>query len=93
MAVRVHGGPLSESGGIAGHEVKMDLDRTLRSLSSQDFLSLGLSQVAYVRPVEQDGHSYYAIYAADGTKMAVLVSRDAALAVIRQHDMEPLTLH
>jgi len=70
----------------------MDLDRTLRSLSSRDFLSLGLSQVAYVKPVEQDGHSYFAIYAADGTQMAVLASHEAALAVIRQHDMEPLTL-
>ena len=71
----------------------MDLDRTLRSLSSQDFLSLGVSQVAYVKPLEQDGDSYFAIYAADGTQMAVLANRDAALAVIRQHDMEPLTLH
>jgi hypothetical protein len=71
----------------------MDLDRTLRSLSSQDFLSLGLSQVAYVKPLEQDGHDYFAIYAADGTQMAVLASQEAALAVIRQHDMEPLTLH
>ncbi len=71
----------------------MDLERTLRSLSSQDFLSLGLSQVAYVKPLEQDGHSYFAVYAADGTEMAVLASRDAAYSVIRQHDMEPLTLH
>jgi hypothetical protein len=71
----------------------MDLERTLRSLSSQDFLSLGLSQVAYVKPLEQDGENYYAIYAADGTQMAVLASQDAAFATIRQHDMEPLTLH
>ena len=71
----------------------MDLERTLRGLSSQDFLSLGLSQVAYVKPLEQDGHSYFAVYAADGTEIAVLASRDAAYAAIRQHDMEPLTLH
>ena len=71
----------------------MDLERTLRGLSSQDFLSLGLSQVAYVKAVDQDGHSYYAIHAADGTQMALLASFDAALATIRQHDMEPLTLH
>ena len=71
----------------------MDLDRTLRSLSSQDFLSLGLSQVAYVKRVKQDGRDYFAIYAADGTQMAILASHEAALTVIRQHDMEPLTLH
>ena len=71
----------------------MDLERTLRSLSSQDFLSLGLSQVAYVKAIEQDGQDYCAIYAADGTQMAVLPSHEAALAAIRQHDMEALTLH
>ena len=71
----------------------MDLERTLRSMSSQDFLSLGVSQVAYIKPLEQEGESYYAIYAADGTQMAILASREAALAAIRQHDMEPLTLH
>lgn len=92
-----------EPGAVADRSVKaaispntrygMDLDRTLRSLSSQDFLSLGLSQVAYIRPLEQDGHSYYAIYAADGTQMAILANYGAAIAVVRQHDMEPLTLH
>lgn len=71
----------------------MDLERTLRGLSSQDFLSLGLSQVAYVKPVEQDGHDYYAIYAADGTQIAVLASHEAALVAIRQNDMEPVTLN
>ena len=71
----------------------MDLEHTLRSLSSQDFQSLGLSQVAYVKPLEQDGHGYFAIHAADGTQMAVVANRDTAYAVIRQHDMEPLTLH
>ena len=85
--------PADEKGDFADHEDMMDLERTLRSLSSQDFLSLGLSQVAYVKPLEQDGNSYYAIYAADGTQMAVLASQEAALAAIRQHDMEPLTLH
>lgn len=71
----------------------MDLERILRGLSSQDFLSLGLSQVAYVKTLVQDGDNNFAIYAADGTQMAVLASQEAALAAIRQHDMEPLTLH
>lgn len=71
----------------------MDLERTLRSLSSQDFLSLGLSQVAYVKPFEQDGQDYFAIHAADGTQMAVLASREAAFAAIRQHDLELVTLN
>ena len=71
----------------------MDLERTLRGLSSQDLLALGVSQVAYIKPVEQDGHRYFAIHAADGTQMAIVASREAAWAAIRQHDMELVTLN
>ena len=70
-----------------------DLQETLRSLSSQDLLSLGVSQVAYVRPVSQDGQTSFAIYAADGARLAVMASHEAALGVIRQHDMEPVPLN
>jgi len=71
----------------------MDLERTLRGLSSQDFLALGVSQVAYVKPIEQDGQDYYAIHGADGTQLAVVASREAAFAAVRQHDMELITLN
>lgn len=71
----------------------MDLERTLRGLSSQDFLALGVSQVAYVKPIEQDGQHYFAIHAADGTQLALVASREAAFAAVRQHDMELVTLN
>lgn len=70
-----------------------DLERTLRSLSTQDLLALGLSQVAYVKPLDQDGHTYHAIHEANGTQLAVVSSHEAALAIIRQNDMEAVTLH
>ncbi len=70
-----------------------DLQETLRSLSSQDLRFLGMSQVAYVKPVSQDGKTSFAIYAADGTRLAVMASHGAALGVIRQHDMEPVPLN
>ena len=71
----------------------MDLERTLRGLSAQDFLALGVSQVAYVKPFEQDGQPYFAIHAADGTQLALVASREAAFAAVRQHDMELVTLN
>ncbi len=70
-----------------------DLQETLRSLSSQDLLSLGVSQVAYVKPVSQAGQSLFAIYGADGVRLAVMASHEAAMGVIRQHDMEPVPLN
>ena len=70
-----------------------DLERTLRSLSPQDLLSLGVSQVAYIKPLDQDGHTYHAIHEANGNQVAIVASYEAALAMIQQNDMEPVTLH
>jgi hypothetical protein len=52
-----------------------------------------MSQVAYVKPVSQDGQTSFAIYAADGTRLAVMASHEAALGVIHQHEMEPVPLN
>jgi hypothetical protein len=35
----------------------------------------------------------YEIYAADGTRLAVVEDRLVAIAMIRRHDLEPATLH
>ncbi len=70
-----------------------DLERTLRSLSTQDLLSLGLSQVAYIKLLDQDGHTYHAIHEANGEQLAVVASHEAAVAIIRQNDMDPVTVH
>jgi len=46
-----------------------------------------------VRPVMVEGASGYAICAADGTQMALTADRDIAFAVVRQHEMEPVSVH
>lgn len=65
---------------------------TLRNLTPQDFASLGVGQVAYVRPVVIDGMQAYAIHAANGQPLGALASSAAALGAIRQNDLEPVTL-
>jgi hypothetical protein len=66
----------------------------LRTLSSTDFASLGMSDLAYVKPVMlEDGGTGYAIHAADGTQMAVVNERNLAFAAIRQHDLEAVVVH
>jgi len=35
----------------------------------------------------------FAVHAADGTQMAVIADRDIAFAVVRQHELEPLSVH
>ncbi len=59
----------------------------------RDFMLLGIEQMAYVKPVEIDGHTAFAVHAADGTEIMVLAQRDLAFATVRQHDLEPVSVH
>jgi hypothetical protein len=65
----------------------------LRHLSAKDFAAFGVNHVAYVKHVKLDDVHAYAIHAADGTQLAVFPGRDVAFATVRQHDMEPLSVH
>jgi hypothetical protein len=65
----------------------------IRQLSANQLAKLGVSQIAYVKPVIMEGAAAFAIHAADGTPMAVAGNRDVADAAIRQHEMVPLSVH
>ncbi|MDA1132157.1 MAG: DUF1150 family protein [Proteobacteria bacterium] len=49
--------------------------------------------LAYVKAVDFEGVAAYAIHAADGTQLAIVASRDLAFATVRQHDMNPVSVH
>jgi hypothetical protein len=66
---------------------------SVRALTPQMFGSLGMGHIAYVRPILVNGTAAFAIHAADGTQMAVAPEQAVAIAAIRQHEMEPLSLH
>ena len=65
----------------------------LRDMSERELGLLGMEDLAYVRPVVVDGTAAFAVHAADGTQIAVIGDRDLAFAVVRQHDMEPVSVH
>ncbi len=66
----------------------------LKELSIQDFLDVGLNQVAYIRhmPSNDDGDRSYVIYGADGSQISVMDTYDTALAAIRINDLFPVTV-
>lgn len=66
--------------------------RLLRNLSTQAFLSFGVNQIAYVRSVNVNGQTAYALHAADGSALTVIDSLDGAVMAARQNDLEPVTL-
>ena len=65
----------------------------IRHLSAEQFSTLGVSQLAYVKPVMLNGSRAFAIHGADGTPMAMAGNEDVALAAIAQHEMVPARVH
>jgi hypothetical protein len=65
----------------------------IRHISASQLAQLGVSELAYVKPVLMNGALAYAIHSADGTPMAVAPQLDLAVAAIRQHEMIPVLVH
>lgn len=62
-------------------------------LTSAEFADLGVSHVAFVRPIEVEGRRAFRIHAADGRLIAIVDQHDDAVAAIRQQDMELVSVH
>jgi hypothetical protein len=71
----------------------MDRIERIRQISARELALFGMQDLAYVKPVVVDGTFGYAVHAADGTQIALLADRDVAFATVRQHDLEPLSVH
>ncbi|WP_339782062.1 DUF1150 family protein [uncultured Thalassospira sp.] len=72
-------------------------EQDMHMLSSGDFALLGIQDFAYVRkmrnPEDAEAARIFGVYTADGTHIASFESYAVAYAAIRQHDMEPLSVH
>lgn len=65
----------------------------MRQMTANDLAMLGMQDIAYVKAVEVDGNVGFAIHAADGTQMALIADRALAFAVVRQNELEPVSVH
>jgi hypothetical protein len=80
-------------------ESKVDEDKIdmrsfdVRHMTTDQLGALGMSHIAYVKPVVVNGMAGFAIHAADGTPMALTDDRATAMAAIVQHEMLPLSVH
>ena len=70
-------------GGPAGPVVRIDI----RRITAEQLAGLGVSQIAYVKPVMLNGVRAFAIHAADGTPMGMAPDANLAAAAITQHEM------
>lgn len=49
--------------------------------------------VAYIRPIMTDRGKGYAVCSADGDKLAIFATQDAAFFAAKQHDLDPVLIH
>jgi hypothetical protein len=70
----------------------MNVQERMR-LTPKEFAHLGVDDIAYVKPVIVNEKPAFAVHAADGTPMGVMEDRDTAFAALRQHDLEPMSVH
>jgi hypothetical protein len=70
---------------------KADTAETIMTMN--DLERWGVPIVAYVKHVGAEGAGGWGIYGADGTQIGVAPDRATAFAAVRQHDLEPLSVH
>jgi hypothetical protein len=71
----------------------MNTSEWMRHMSAHELALLGVQDLAYIKRIVVDGATGYAVHAADGTQIALIPDRDVAFATVRQHDLEPLSVH
>ena len=71
----------------------MNQQVTIRELSPQDFLLLGINDVAYVKKQQREDREFFVIHSADGAEITAMADRDVAFATVRQNGLEPLSVH
>jgi len=69
------------------------IQERMKQLSARDLAMLGLNDIAYVKPVMVNDQLGFSIHSADGSQIGMAPDRDSAFAGIRQHDLEPLSVH
>jgi hypothetical protein len=65
----------------------------IRQISMSELALFGMQDIAYVKSDAVNDAPGYTVHAADGTQIAAFVNRDVAFAMVRQHGLEPLSVH
>lgn len=65
----------------------------IRQITTAQLAQLGLSRLAYIKPVVVDGAQAVAIHGADGTPMGVAPNSELAWEAIIDHEMVPTLVH
>lgn len=62
-------------------------------LTAEDFLALGAETAAFVKPIQVEGRPLYGIFSAFGQPLGYAETLAVAQVTVRQHDLEPFSVH
>ena len=71
----------------------MMTEQGFKTLTQAEWQASMLNQVAYIKPVLENGEPAFSVHAADGTQLAIISDRETAFQAVRQHDLEPVSVH
>ena len=72
----------------------IDAQGFFKQMSTEEFLKLGIRDIAYIRTIEDDREkTAYSVHAADGTTLSIKNSLDLAISAVMQSDLVPITIH
>ena len=72
---------------------EMNKVERIRQMSTRELAMFGMQDIAYVKRAVVNETPGYIVHAADGTQIAEFSDREVAFATVRQHDLEPLSVH
>ncbi|MEQ8587737.1 MAG: DUF1150 family protein [Thalassobaculaceae bacterium] len=75
------------------HDARNAHGDTQFEISQEDLGTLGLNQIAFIKPVREEDSEHFVVHAADGTAVKLFPSRELAELAIRQNDLQPVSLH
>lgn len=62
-------------------------------MTCEDLAIFGIETLAYIRPVVVNGRKVHVVHAADGTLLTIVMDRETAFVTLRQHEMNPQSVH
>ena len=66
----------------------------LRRITPEALAELGLPMIAYVKPVEvAPGQTGFGIFSAKGEQVGMAPTRETAFIAVRQHELQPVSVH
>ena len=71
----------------------MDAQSELRDISPEVLARVGAAELAYIRAMDRNGRSGYAICSADGELLAIAGTRESAFDLVRRQNLEPVDAH